>query len=169
MSHDELEALYSSYGFAVQQRCLRLLRDRAEADDAVQEVFLRVQRYGGPKTEASTLAWLYRVADRHCFDRLDRRKRSLRRHQPEEALESVAGPSDPARARLVAQVLEACPSRVREVAVLYYLDEMTQEEVATAVGYSRKTVKEKLAQFLETARRTLSVARPSAPEKEKCP
>jgi RNA polymerase sigma-70 factor (ECF subfamily) len=44
---------------------------------------------------------------------------------------------------------------VQEVAVLYYVDEMTQEEVADAVGCSRKSVRSRLAEFLRTARQVL--------------
>lgn len=161
MNDAELARLYEQHGFAVHRRCLRLLGSASEADDALQEVFLRVMRYGreGPK-EQSTLAWLYRIADHHCFDVLAKKKRRntelSANPEPGAAKEARPG-SGPEQTRLVAELLAGCKPRLRDVAVLYYIDEMTQDEVAEAVGVSRKTVKERLAEFLAAARRLLEV------------
>ena len=168
MDRVEIAKLYERYGYAIHRRCWRLLGSEAEADDALQEVFVRVMRYGDGMPGTSPLPWLYRVADRHCFDRLRRRKR---REQPGDA-ERVVAALERAQAdsdgryggeggetlQTVARVLAACREAVQETAVLYYVDEMTQDEVASAVGVSRKTVRERLASFLETARELLSLA-----------
>lgn len=160
MDTDEVSALYEKYGYAVHRRCLRLLGSTAEADDALHAVFLRVMRYGDTRRGEAPLPWLYRIADRHCFDVLRKRKREASpeestRHLDRRASTEPSGDS-PERASQVRQVLGRCGRNVQEVAVLYYVDEMTQEEVAAAVGYSRKTVRQKLAKFLETARRLLA-------------
>src|SRR5262249_52147228 len=137
---EDLERLYTLYGYAVHRRCMQILRDRAEADDAVQEVFLRVYKYGDTRKGDSPLGWLYKISDRHCFDVVAKRKRRASEGRTEPPFRVEAGvESSPDKMRLVAQVLGACPPRVQEVAVLYYVDEMTQEEVAGASGYSRKT------------------------------
>jgi len=169
MDRVEIAKLYERYGYAIHRRCWRLLGSEAEADDALQEVFVRVMRYGDGMAGASPLPWLYRVADRQCFDRLRRRKR---REQPSDAdrivaaLERAQADSGGGRysgeggetLQTVARVLAACREAVQDVAVLYYVDEMTQDEVASAVGVSRKTVRERLASFLATAREVLSLA-----------
>ncbi len=160
MSGADLEQLYALYGFAVRRRCERLLGSRTEADDALHEVFVRVHRYGASFRGEAPLPWLYRIADRYCFEVLQRRRRAATPEEADRTLrereDGLAGPESPERVRLVAQVLAACREPVREVAVLYYVDEMTQDEVAAAARCSRKTVKERLARFLETARGLLA-------------
>lgn len=178
MDRADIAQLYERYGYAIHRRCVRLLGSEAEADDALQEIFVRVIKYGDGFTGAAPLPWLYRIADRQCFDRLRRRKG---RERPEDdarllaALDHDAEGDDdgaPARARTgagltrpdisenlqaVARALAACREPVQEVALLYYVDEMTQDEVANAVGVSRKTVRERLASFLATARQVLRI------------
>src|SRR5687768_1267942 len=83
MKHEEIEEAYRRYGHLVLRRCRRILKDDAAAEDALQEVFLRLWRYGEAYLIAdSKVSWLYRVADRCCFDQLARR-----RSRPEAPLE----------------------------------------------------------------------------------
>ena len=159
MDRDAVSALYAQYGFAVHRRCLRLLGSEAEADDALQAVFMRVMRYGETRRGEAPLPWLYRIADRHCFDVMNKRKREVVRDAPERE-HPVADPASPERLSEVRRVLGHCAAGVQQIAVLYYVDEMTQDEVAATVGYSRKTVRLKLAEFLATARRVLDLGEP---------
>lgn len=154
----ELRDLYVRFGFAVHRRCLRLLGSEAEADDAIQEVFMRARRYGDGFRGDAPLAWLSRIADRHCLTKLGERRRTAGEEESARALEELArapADGDAERTWLVGEVLTRVKPRVREVAVLYWVDELTQDEVARATGYSRKTVKEKLAEFLGVARTLL--------------
>lgn len=140
---DRLEALYRAYGHAVHRRCRRILRTEAEADDVLQEVFMRVHRYGIPEALESELGWLYRIADRCCFDAMKKRRATSPLSAVPEA--GASGPDECALA--LRRALEACPDELREAGVLYYLDEMSQEEVAGATGLSRKVVRGRIARF----------------------
>jgi len=150
-----LQELYELYGYAVHRRCLWLLREPAQADDALQEVFLKVLRYGQSFRGENPLGWLYRIADRHCFNMIRKRENRTRFDILEQTAESEQKMGEATSraylARLVAQVLAECPRRVGEVAVLYYVDGMTQDEVSRAVGCSRKTIKKRLARFQKIA------------------
>lgn len=161
MEAKTLEHWYALYGYAVHRRCVRLLQSEAEADDALHEVFLRAWRYAHTLQGEQPLPWLYRIADRHCADLLRRRGRHVSSEEvelrlPEEATASNASE----QMHLFGQVLAACKERVRDAAVLYYLDELTQDEVAQSLGCSRKTVKERLAQFKDVALRLLAGGHP---------
>jgi RNA polymerase sigma factor (sigma-70 family) len=165
MERDAVSALYAQYGYAVHRRCLRLLGSEAEADDALQAVFMRVMRYGDTLRGEAPLPWLYRIADRHCFDVLKKKKREV----PEEVavrrgLEATQDGAAPERMSEVRRVLGHCAGPVQEIAVLYYVDEMTQDEVAATVGASRKTVRLRLAEFMATARRVLELREPQGGE-----
>lgn len=154
MTEGDVASAYERYGHLVLRRCARLLRDAAAAEDALQDVFTRLWKYGDAFQDAdSKLGWLYRVSDRCCFDALDRRQR-----RGEESLEAhpLDRPGeDAARAiedrDVVLRFLARFDPRIRQVAVLHFMDEMTQEEIAVATGWSRQTVHKKLSLVRERA------------------
>ncbi|MBT8212424.1 MAG: sigma-70 family RNA polymerase sigma factor [Acidimicrobiia bacterium] len=64
--------------------CLRIMRDREAALDAVQETFITVFRKADRyRAEAAFSTWLYRVAVNTCYDQLRRRKRRAADRLPE--------------------------------------------------------------------------------------
>lgn len=147
MTQQDVAEAYAKYGHLVYRRCQRILRHDAEAEDALQEVFTRLWRYGDAFGQAdSKLLWLYWVAERCCFDALSRRRR-----REERSLDSAPPPISNSTAQafedrdLVIRFLGRFDDRLKQVAILHYLDEMTQEEIAIATGWSRQTISKKLA------------------------
>jgi RNA polymerase sigma-70 factor (ECF subfamily) len=148
--------LYRRYGPAVYRRCLRLLRDREAAQDATQEVFVKlvrdIARLDDPRI---VLPWIYRVATNHCLNEL----RGRARHA-EETLDGLelAGGDSPAsfpERHLAGAVLARFDERTQAIAVGVLVDGMGHEELADALGVSRKTVERRLSRFLEGARKLL--------------
>jgi len=160
MTDAEVREAYQRYGSLVLRRCQRILRDRSSAEDALQEVFVRLWRYGDAFREAeSKVLWLYRVADRCCFDRLARRNAHPEVSLPNPSMppgDKIAQASTVEDREVVMCFLDRFDDRVKQVAVLHYLDEMTQEEIAAATGWSRQTVFKKLA-FLRSRAAALRV------------
>src|SRR5258708_39614871 len=75
MTHDEVAEAYRQYGHLVLRRCRRILRGDGGAEDALQEVFVRLWRYGEAFAAAESKGlWLFRVDDRCCFDHLSSRR-----------------------------------------------------------------------------------------------
>jgi RNA polymerase sigma-70 factor (ECF subfamily) len=147
-----LARLYETYGYLVHRRCLGLLKNAQDADDALQEVFVRVHRYGRPRALTSELAWLYSIATNCCFDLIARRGREASREPlslSREAGPVQGGPGDADRRAVLGSVLARFDETTRNIGVLHYLDGFTQEEVAERTGLSRKTVGKKLGQFEE--------------------
>lgn len=151
--------LYREFGPVVYRRCVRLLGDRESARDATQEVFVKLLREDRLLGDAEdVLPWIYRVTTHHCLnlrrDRI-RRGRAVR--------DGGAGPLDVAAdaaapypdRRLAQQVLGRFDATTQAVAVGVLVDGMEREEVAGALGISRRTVHRKLARFLSGARRLL--------------
>jgi len=156
MDDAQLADLYERYGALVHRRCLQLLRRPEDAEDALQETFLRLKRLDAAPDEAgSTLAWLYTVARRVAFDLLERRGRTPVASEGELlALErnGAGEPSDADRRALVGAALRELDADTRTIGVLHHLDGYTQEEVAARTGYSRRTVGKKLQRFEERLR-----------------
>jgi RNA polymerase sigma-70 factor (ECF subfamily) len=146
--------LYALYGPAVYRRCLRLLRDDDAARDATQEVFVKlVREMGRLEDRENAMGWLYTVATRHCLNVLrERRRRGVA--LPADDLE-LAAPEDPSGlpGRVLARaVLAKFDEGTQAVAVGVLVDGMEQEELASALGVSRKTVQRRLERFLTGAR-----------------
>jgi RNA polymerase sigma-70 factor (ECF subfamily) len=150
--------LFERYGAMVYRRCAAILGGDDFARDAVQEVFLRViERRHQFRGESSPSTWLYAVATLHCLQQLrDRTSRHAKLVQlaDEPQLTPSRGPE--AQLALV-RLLDGEPDEVRLMVYLHYVDGMTMDEVANAVGYSRKTVSRRVNGFIATARAQLAV------------
>jgi RNA polymerase sigma-70 factor (ECF subfamily) len=154
MTPGEIGALYERFGYSVYRRCLRILREPARAEDAMQDVFVRVLRYGSGFRGGSLLSWLLRIADRAALDRLQREgalapapaERATGPELPSELLQK------PEAARLLRELLLELPRPLQEVALLTYLDGMTAAEIAAALGCSTMTVKRRLRALHQQAR-----------------
>ncbi len=155
MTADEVEALYRLYGYALHRRCSRVLRTPVAADDALQEVFVRVLRYGASFDHREPLAWLYRIADNVCFDRLKRERREAPTEPgQEDALVQVpSGEPQPDARQLLLELLACSGPKEQSAAALHYLDGLNHGEIATRLGCSREAVTQRLARFHEAVRK----------------
>lgn len=145
------EALYAKYGGLVLRRARAMLGDEHLARDAAQEVFLKVVRsFGEFRAEASPITYLYRVTTNHCLNVVrDRQRRGEVAQDADEAGE----PNVSLDERLtLSAVLARVPEALREVAVYFYLDQLSHEEIAALCGVSRRTVGNRLVEFHEAAR-----------------
>ena len=80
MDASAIEALYRQYGSLVLGRARRLLGNDQAADDALQEVFVRVVRgYDAFRRDASPVTWLYRITTNYCLNLLRDSARRERR------------------------------------------------------------------------------------------
>jgi len=158
LDHREAAArLYREYGPAVYRRSLRLLRNREAAQDATQEVFMRlVRNMERLEDRGGALPWIYRVTTNHCLNVL----RNSGRHgegalSPDlEADERSATEALPDRV-LAQEILQRFDPSTQAVVVGVFVDGMEREEVAATLGISKRTVSRKLERFLSSSRRFL--------------
>jgi RNA polymerase sigma-70 factor (ECF subfamily) len=156
---DDLDAwLAESYPTAFRTACL-VLRSSVDAEDAVQDAFLRVWRFrdaipGGDGRRA----WLYRVVVNACLSRA-RGDRVWRERIDEEALGAVPAQTDPqhdvedaALGRCLEQALARLPEHLRVPVVLRYYSGLAEREIAVAIQRRPGTVKSRLSE----ARRRLA-------------
>jgi RNA polymerase sigma-70 factor (ECF subfamily) len=150
-----LETAYRRYGLQIYRRCVRILRDEAEAEDVTHDVFLRAMDRLPPAPEEA-MAWLYRVSTNACLNRL--RDRGMRERRPwqdalrEAAHTRTASPEGEALRRdLTLHLLDGLDPETQAIALYYHVDGMTQSEIALVVGMARGTVNRKLREFAERA------------------
>ena len=150
LSNAELIELDRRYGFYLRRRCRVLLRDAALADDAMQEILMKLLRHGATFREAPhPMRWLYRVTDHACIDLL-RRGRRARQASPIEDAEDLVHPGvAPDMRRAALDALALLDEEEQKVAVMTFVDGMTQQEIADELGYSRVTVNKRVAALRE--------------------
>jgi RNA polymerase sigma-70 factor (ECF subfamily) len=144
--------LEASYPQSFRTACL-LLGNRADAEEAVQEAFLRAWRFRASLGAGSNVApWLYRVVVNTCWSKL-RQEVPHREHRAdtsglEDVVSTVISPEDDAwRAELSRGALRALcdlPMHLRVVVVLRYYADLSEREIAVAVGRRPGTVKSRL-------------------------
>jgi RNA polymerase sigma-70 factor (ECF subfamily) len=126
---------------------LRLTRNPADAEDALQETFLNAYRalgrFGG---RARVSTWLYRIAANASYDVINRRHG---RDQPlDDGVYEPASPRDPyaqdAQRRALEQALAALPEEFREAVVLCDIAGLGAGEAAELLGVPAGTVKSRV-------------------------
>lgn len=165
---ERLSELVERYQGQLHSLALRLLHRRPEAEDAVQETFLRSLRFRHQFRQGSRVRpWLYQICLNVCRDQLRKKTR-----RPESDLEDVVvadpglGPEQQAlremTARAVRQAVMELPDKHREVFVLVQYQHMTYAEAAEVMGLPVGTIKSrmfhasaKLAEALKELRRTM--------------
>jgi RNA polymerase sigma-70 factor (ECF subfamily) len=135
-----------------------VLRNHSEAEDAAQESFLRVFRAGHDLGGIADIkAWVARIAWHAALDR----KRRLRSAAAEVPVEDLARGVDTLRhqgkspeeiaangqmQRLLAQLIETLPEKLRQPLQLSTVEELEHREIAAAMGISEAAVRSRLFQ-----------------------
>jgi RNA polymerase sigma-70 factor (ECF subfamily) len=153
MSADELESLFRLYGRNVLRRANAILGDGDAAKDVMQEVFTRAlnARAELPNAAAS-MGWLYRVTTNLCLSGMrdrKRRRRILERWTPPSVIAAAAPEAD--SVLTVRALLRDIPTDLQELAIYYFVDEMSQAEIAQMTGIPRRTIGYRLEQFRSRA------------------
>lgn len=151
-----LEEAFRRHSAAVATVGFRILGSRAEAEDLVQDVFLRARRWLDRIEEPAALrGWLTVVAVREARYRLRvRRLRSVFRAEDAPSYSEVADSSaSPAQRALLAEVyrvLDAVTIEGRLAWTLRYVEGMTLPEVAEHCGCSLATAKRRISSVHQT-------------------
>ncbi len=117
---------------------VRMLGDRAEAEDLAQEALLRLWRIAPEwrAGEAKVSTWLYRVVTNLATDRLRRRRGVGLDEAPEiedGAASAVERMIEHDRAEALQRALDLLPARQRQAVVLRHLEGLSNPEIAAAM------------------------------------
>lgn len=155
---------YQRYGRALVRRAVRILGNADDARDVVQGLFVDLYQRGDVPLD---LPYLYRAVTNRCLSFLrdeSNRARLLERNvqalvpPPRTTCDDVAIGTD-----LLAKLVRELDDSETEVLMHRYLDDMTQDEIATLLGLSRKTIGKRLDRVRDAVRRVAGVE--AAPEK----
>jgi RNA polymerase sigma-70 factor (ECF subfamily) len=153
VEENALESLVNQYGAALYRVAYSVLRNAADAEDAVQETFLRVLRHRDTLDEVrDQRVWLIRIVWNIVLDRKRRAKtrpetddvEELARVLPSAGLsaEQIAAAAQH-HARVLACV-DKLPTKEREVLMLSAFEELSSVEIAEVLRVSESSVRSRL-------------------------
>ncbi len=146
--HDLEVWLAEGYPRSFRTACL-ILGNRSDAEEAVQEAFLRAWRFRDSLSSGADFKpWLYRVVVNSCNSKLRQEiPHRDRRSNDDELATAPSGEDTPtrvARKRDIVRALHDLPVQLRVVIVLRYYADLSEREIATAIGRRQGTVKSRL-------------------------
>jgi RNA polymerase sigma-70 factor (ECF subfamily) len=144
-----LETLMRLHNRTLYRTARAILRDDAEAEDAVQEAYLQAYRALGTfRGESKLSTWLVRITANEALMRHRRNARAAMMAtdvDPDHLVSDEAGPESDAQRgemrRLLEARIDALPDPYRAVFVLRALEELSVEETAAALGIPDATVR----------------------------
>lgn len=150
-----IEALVRDHAHMVYRIAYAALRRHHDAEDATQETFMRVLRYGSklasvedPKTWLARIAW--RVSVDRCRQPVWSRETPL--DDPERPAFEIASSDQPADetvhgiqvGTLIEKLIVALPAKLREPLILSTIEEMSPREVAATLGINEAAVRSRV-------------------------
>lgn len=139
--------IYQHYGPALLRKAERVLQNREDAADIVQELFMDLLEQG--KSQMNTdLPYLYRAVTNRCLNHLrDRKNRDRLLEVHDVALRGPARTqldNHVVDLRILAKLAQRLDKSDLEMLIYRYVDDMSQDEIAELLGTSRKTVGRRL-------------------------
>jgi RNA polymerase sigma factor (sigma-70 family) len=150
------DRLVAKYREALTRHVGRLVRERGEVEDLVQEAFIKAfSSLGSYSADFAFSTWLYKIATNHAIDHLRRKK--LPTYSIDKPLQTKDGELQvelpdttyrpdrhivaDQRNRLIAEAIALLPEKYHRVIVMRHQQEMSYEEIATALDLPLGTVK----------------------------
>jgi RNA polymerase sigma-70 factor (ECF subfamily) len=141
-----------------------LLRSRADAEDAVQESYLRALRFFDGFRGGDSRAWLLKIVRNTCYSWVRKNRPAGAEEEFDEAMHSSSsGAGADAEAKLVSRAesqrvrraLDALPEAFREVLVLREIEGLSYKEIADVTGVPMGTVMSSLSRARQKLREQL--------------
>jgi len=166
---DALEALYERYSATVLGLVLKILDDRASAEDVLQETFWRVWKSADmfQVQRGSFSSWLYRIARNLAIDSYRRRNvrpqvlpvadegASLLDRTPDTDMDVAEQAQSAMENKQVRTAINSLPGVQRQVIELAYFYGMTRQEIAAATGEALGTIHTRARLALQKLREEL--------------
>jgi RNA polymerase sigma-70 factor, ECF subfamily len=162
MNTVDVTYLYKKYSSMVENVSFRGTHSREAAEDVRQQVFMNIfKSVDGFRNECQLKTWIYQITLNECYHYRLRNWRETRKvtafvENVCEATDEVGHWDDK---MLVQRLLDLADSETQKAMVMMYTKEMTQEQIAKALGVSRVTVINRLDKFRAVAVAAMGVGR----------
>jgi RNA polymerase sigma-70 factor (ECF subfamily) len=163
------ERFYRLHGSRMKSIARNLLGTAADAEDAVQDTFLKIQRsIASFRGQSSFATWSFRILINTCYDarRSRLRKKEVANEEPDESPrpEPRAASAHPALRLALDRALAQLSRQQRDVFLLYEVEGFRHSEIASVLEISETASKNTLFQAKKNLRQMLEAPRSSAAE-----
>jgi RNA polymerase sigma-70 factor (ECF subfamily) len=164
------ERLYQLHGGRMKSMARNLLGSMSDAEDAVQDTFLKIQRsIGSFRGQSSFATWSFRILINTCYDarRSRMRKKEVSQNEPEEDApkpEPRAPGAHPSLKLALERALAKLTQQQRDVFLMYEVEGLRHLEIAEVMEISETASKNTLFQAKKNLRQMLEAPRSSAAE-----
>jgi RNA polymerase sigma-70 factor, ECF subfamily len=164
------ERLYRLHASRMKSIARNLLGNAVEAEDAVQDTFLKIQRsIASFRGQSSFATWTFRILINTCYDarRSRMRKREVAHEEPDDAPtrpEPRAASAHPTLRIALERALSQLTRHQRDVFLLYEVEGFRHSEIASILEISEAASKNTLFQAKKNLRQMLQAPRSSAAE-----
>lgn len=142
-SRDAQYELYKRYNKAMYNICLRMMNDRADAEDVLQNAFVEVfSKLKYFRHESAPGAWIKKIVINQCINHL--RKRKIQYSDPENLVETAyeeEGLPTVLNVEVIRRCLEQMPDGYRTIFCLYAMEGYDHGEIAEILGITEATSK----------------------------
>jgi RNA polymerase sigma-70 factor, ECF subfamily len=151
---DALEALYDRYSAILFRMAMRILKNREQAEEVVQEVFWRVWRRSASfeSERGRVVQWLFGITHNLCIDELRRMRarpnpvyeqvdNPIIRQLVDEQVDVAGSALASEQRRVISEAMEYLPSSQREAVELMYFGGLSHQEIAAKLDRPLGTVK----------------------------
>ena len=161
-TEEAFEQMVLEYQMPLKRMCYMYLHDMSLAEDAVQETFLKVYRslpqFGGG---CSVKTWIMKIGVNTCRDML--RSAWFRHHDRRIVPEELPIPAEenlqPEESDDLGRAILELPVKYKDVILLYYYQDMNQDEIAEILQTSASTISRRLKRAQEKLRDVLKGGR----------
>ncbi len=143
---DTFREIVDAYSSRVFNHCLKMLKNREDAEEAAQDVFMKIYRgIEHFRGDARLSTWIWRITVNVCYTRLS--KRIVRTDSLDEIgsdafdellLSEIVTQEE--KKSIILKALTALPSQQSSVLLLFYFDELSYKEIANALNIPEGTV-----------------------------
>ena len=156
LGKEGISELYNRYSKLVFGSCLKYFKNKPDADDAVSEIFVLIDKKLKTHEVSNFKSWLYTVTRNYCIEVLRKKNRHRDKISTAESMysESIFHPDDIEDEDVLKKLekcIEALPEKQRMTIDLFYYQKVTYKNIALKMGLSW----DKVRSFMQNGRRNL--------------
>jgi len=139
-------------------RANRILNNQTEAEDIVQECFMKLWEHREKANATSPVGYFNKMVRNKCIDFLRKRKWDFVEFEPNQVIQKEHSELEHGElVDKVNKVIDSLPARCREVFTLSRFEDMSYKEIATTLNISPKTVENQISKALRVLAAGLSI------------